>query len=84
MTSPTRRRPPFRVVSTLILVLSGFLMLPVLAFIVGQAVVGPYEGDGGFAGYLGTIVADIGRGKLGALALVTTPAANDPEPTRTA
>jgi len=64
-----------RVVSTLVLALSGFLLLPVLAFTFGQAVVGPYEGDAGFADFLGAIVADLWRGKLGAFTLVATPAA---------
>ena len=59
--------------NALALILSGFLILPLLAFTVGQAVVGPYEGSAGLPGYLGSIFTDIWRGKPGAVTLVFAP-----------
>ncbi len=55
------------------LLLVGFVILPVLAFIVGHYLAGSYEGRFGVFGYLGAIYADFLRGKWAASVLVATP-----------
>ena len=63
---------PMRTLS--LLLLSG-LLLPVLAYIGGRVVVGPYEGSMGLLGYLGSIVSDAARGHWLAWVLILAPAA---------
>lgn len=57
------------------LLLAGFVVVPVLAFIGGQTLAGPYEGRFGVFGYLGNIYADLWNGNWPAIALVGAPAA---------
>jgi len=66
---PWRRRA----LTVLALLLTGALVVPALAYFVGTVVVGPYEGAGGLAGYLGTILAAAGRGDRAALIIGLTP-----------
>jgi len=53
--------------------LCGFGLLPVLVFTVGEAVVGPYQGTAGLAGFMGSIYSDLAKFQLGAWLLVATP-----------
>ena len=48
-------------------------MVPVVAYLVGGMAVGPYEGDGGLAGFLGSIYQSAGRGEQAALTLILSP-----------
>lgn len=57
----------------LLLILTGLLFLPVCAYLVGLFVVGPYEGQSGMAGYLGTLYVSAWRGELAARLLLLTP-----------
>lgn len=69
MTYPWRRRA----LIVLALLAAGALLVPALAYLVGASLVGPYEGERGFAGYLGTILAAAWRGDSTALILVLSP-----------
>jgi len=60
---------------TLSLLLLSCLLLPVLAYISGRAVVGPYEGSSGLLGYLGSIFGDAARGSWLAWVLLLAPVA---------
>ena len=62
-----------RLKSVLLLIVTGLLFLPVCAYIVGLIVVGPYEGQSGVAGYLGTLYVSAWRGELTARLLLLTP-----------
>ena len=55
------------------LLLTGAVILPVTAYLVGSVIVGPYAGDSGLAGYLGTIYLSALRGEQAALTLILTP-----------
>ena len=55
------------------LVLAGCVIVPVLAYVAGGRLVGPYAGPRGLASYLGAIYGDAGRGNLLALALLAGP-----------
>ncbi len=57
------------------LLLLSCLLLPVLAYIFGRVVVGPYEGPIGVLGYLGSILDDAARGHWLAWLLMLAPAA---------
>lgn len=52
----------------------GALVLPVVAYVAGGQIVGPYPGPRGLASYLGGIYGDALGGHPLALALVLTPA----------
>ena len=68
-------RPARRTALTLaILCLAGALLAPVAVYLFGSTVMGPYEGDGGLAGFSASVFAAAVEGKAGALALVLTPA----------
>lgn len=56
-----------------LLILCATVFIPVLGYVVGSAVVGPYEGDGGLPGYLGTIYVSALRGERAALTLLFAP-----------
>jgi hypothetical protein len=62
-----------RIVTVVSHLLCGLGLLPVLVYVVGEAVVGPYEGIAGLASFLGSIYGDLLRFKPGAWILVTTP-----------
>ncbi len=69
MSHPWRRR----MLTVLALLVTGALLVPALAYFVGTGVVGPYEGEGGFAGYLGTILGAAWRADRTALIIVLMP-----------
>jgi hypothetical protein len=52
----------------------GWLMLPVLAYVLGRQVIGPYEGSRGLASYVGSIYSAVGQGQPLAIAMVFAPA----------
>jgi len=62
-----------RIVAVTSHLLCGFGLLPVLVFVVGEAVVGPYAGTSGLASFLGTIYGDLLTFEPGAWILVATP-----------
>ena len=49
------------------------LLLPTAAYMVGAAVVGPYEGELGYFGYLGSILSDAWQGSGAAWLLLLAP-----------
>lgn len=59
--------------SILALLVTGAVIIPIGAYLVGSYVVGPYEGDGGMAGYLGAIYLSAWRGERAALTLILAP-----------
>lgn len=73
MTTDTEKSLRSRVVTVISHLLCGLGLLPVLVYVVGEAVVGPYQGRAGLASFLGSIYADLVRFELGAWILVTTP-----------
>ena len=56
--------------SILLLCLIG---VPVAVYLVGGLIVGPYEGEGGILGMVGTIYADALTGHLSAWVLLSSP-----------
>lgn len=62
-----------RAVTVVSHLLCGFGLLPVLVFVVGEALVGPYQGPVGLASFMGALYADLGNFQLGAWLLVATP-----------
>ena len=58
----------------MMLVLMSLIIVPICAYLVGGLIVGPYEGDGGLAGYLGEIISRAFIGERSALILMLTPA----------
>ena len=62
-----------RVVTVVSHLLCGFGLLPVLVFVVGEAVVGPYQGTAGLASFMGSIYGGLAKFQLGAWLLVATP-----------
>ena len=52
----------------------GWLVLPVLAYIIGRQIIGPYEGSRGLASYVGSIFSAVAEGQALAIALVFAPA----------
>jgi len=55
------------------LLVTGAVIIPVGAYLVGSVVVGPYEGENGLAGYLGTIYLAALGGERAALILILSP-----------
>jgi hypothetical protein len=51
----------------------GLLFLPLVVYLVGVEVVGPYEGEGGAFGLLGSILAALARGSWAAWVLTLSP-----------
>ena len=67
-------RPARRTALTLLaLCLVGALLTPVAVYLFGSTVMGPYEGDGGFGSFAGSVFSAAAGGKPGALALLLTP-----------
>lgn len=62
-----------RIVAVAAHLLCGLGLLPVLVYVVGEAVVGPYEGTAGLASFLGSIYGGLANFDLGAWILVATP-----------
>jgi hypothetical protein len=62
-----------RLMNILALLVTGAVILPVGAYLVGGYIVGPYEGNSGLAGYLGTIYLSAWRGEQAALTLILAP-----------
>lgn len=62
-----------RIVTVVSHLLCGLGLLPVLVYVVGEAVVGPYQGTAGLGSFLGSIYGDLLKFKPGAWILVTTP-----------
>ena len=60
-------------ISVLGLALLGLILLPALAYTVGQFIIGPYEGSGGLAGYIGVVLQALRAGAPSALILVASP-----------
>ena len=69
MTSPLRTR----LTNLLALLVTGTTVIPVAAYLVGHTVIGPYEGDYGLAGYLGSIYLAAWQGKKAALIIMLAP-----------
>ena len=69
MSYPWRRR----LMTAVALLVTGALVVPALAYFVGVNLVGPYEGESGFAGYLATILTAAWHGDRTALIIVLTP-----------
>jgi hypothetical protein len=51
----------------------GLLLLPFVVYVVGMEIVGPYEGEGGPFGLLGSILAAMARGNWAAWILTLSP-----------
>jgi len=62
-----------RLMNILALLVTGAVIIPVCAYLVGGYIVGPYEGNSGLAGYLGTIYLSAWRGERAALTLILAP-----------
>lgn len=69
MTGPSKKR----LTGIVLLLLTALVFIPVAAYVVGGMVVGPYEGDSGLTGYLGTIYQSAMRGERAALTLILSP-----------
>jgi hypothetical protein len=74
LTAPGKRTPRYWLFTALSLWLAGFLILPALAFFVGKAMAGPYEGPYGILGFLINIYGDMSRGNWAATTMLATPA----------
>jgi hypothetical protein len=55
------------------MVVAGCVVLPVVAYVVGGRLVGPYAGPRGLASYLGAIYSDAGQGNPLAVAMLGGP-----------
>ena len=55
------------------LLVVGAVIVPIMAYLVGGTIVGPYEGNSGLAGYLGTIYLSTWHGERAALTLILSP-----------
>ena len=53
----------------------SLLALPMLAYAVGQLIIGPYEGTGGLAGFMGSIFDALRNRAPSAAVLVASPLA---------
>jgi hypothetical protein len=51
----------------------GLFVLPLVVYLVGIEIVGPYEGEGGAFGLLGSILAAVARGSWSAWVLALSP-----------
>ena len=60
-------------VRALLFALVGLVVVPALAYTVGQFLVGPYEGSDGILGYLTTIYRNLADGSIIAVAFVISP-----------
>ena len=58
----------------LLLCLAGALLAPVAVYLFGSSLMGPYEGDGGLAGFMTGVFSAAVECHYGALALLLTPA----------
>ena len=67
-------RPRRAAIIASLLLLTGFLILPIAVYVFGQRVVGPYEGDGGLGIFLWSIYTGLARGAFAAWILVLSPA----------
>jgi hypothetical protein len=74
LTEPRTRTTRFWLLVALSLFLTGFLILPAVAFFAGNALAGPYEGPFGVLGYLIDIYGAMWRGNWAATTLLATPA----------
>jgi len=74
MTSSSSRSPLTRMRTLSLLLLLSCLLLPILAYVGGRVVVGPYEGPIGLLGYLGSVLGDAARGLWLAWVLILAPA----------
>jgi hypothetical protein len=59
--------------TTLLLIFVGFVMLPCMIYLVGQFVIGEYEGEGGLGGLFIAIYQSLGRGNIATWILVLSP-----------
>lgn len=73
MTAAAEKSVRSRIATVASHLLCGLGLLPVLVYVFGEAVVGPYEGTRGLASFLGSIYGDLLRFEPGAWILVTTP-----------
>ena len=69
-----KRTSRYWLFTALSLGLAGFLVFPVLAFVAGNALAGPYAGPYGVFGFLMNIYADMSLGHWAAATLLATPA----------
>ena len=68
-----RSRVKYELALAGVMLLIGFVPVPIAVYFVGQAVVGPYEGDGGLVGLISQIGTDLIRLRLAAWTLVLSP-----------
>ena len=54
--------------------LLGVLLAPLVVYWFGSTVMGPYEGDSGLTGFLGSVYSAAWAARPGALALILSPA----------
>ncbi len=59
--------------NVLALLVTGAVFIPIVAYLIGGYIVGPYEGENGLAGYLEVIYLSAGHGERAALTLILTP-----------
>jgi len=69
MTAQLRKR----LTNLLALLVTGAAIIPVGAYLIGRYVIGPYEGEYGLAGYLGSIYLAAWQGEKPALILILAP-----------
>ena len=62
-----------RLTNLLALFVTGAAIIPVGAYLIGRYVIGPYAGENGLAGYLGSIYLAAWQGEKAALILILTP-----------
>ena len=74
MARNSSRPAPRTALTLLILCVAGVLLAPVAVYLFGSTVMGPYEGDGGFMRFAGSVFSAAAGGRPGALALLLTPA----------
>ena len=68
-----RSQIKYELALAVVMLVIGLVPVPIAVYFVGQAVVGPYEGDGGLIGLIGQIGADLLRLRLAAWTLVLSP-----------
>lgn len=74
MSHPTRPGKARRLLLALMaLLLAGGLLFPVIAYVAGKRIVGPYDGGRGLGAYLGNIYGGAAAGEWQALLLLTAP-----------
>ncbi len=64
-----------RLIWILGLLVTGGIVLPLAAYLIGTRLAGPFAGTRGFASYLGAILADAAAGRPLALLLILGPLA---------